>query len=65
MEDELYKKIGRQEMMIEALKKQSGELSQLVSKFISGDEKPEDWSITPQGQLHKQSASPDVKVAKK
>jgi hypothetical protein len=65
MEDELYKKIGKQEMMIEALKKQNSEVSQLVAKFISGDEKPEDWSITPQGQLHKKSAAPDVKLAKK
>lgn len=55
MEEELYKKIGKQEMVIEALKKQSAELSQLVAKLISGDEKVADWSITPQGQLVKKS----------
>lgn len=51
MEDKLYEKIGKQEMQIEALKRHSTELSSLITKFLSGDEKPEDWQITPQGQL--------------
>lgn len=55
MEQKLYEKIGKQEMMIEALKAQAAELSGLVAKFISGEEKAADWSITPQGQLVKKS----------
>jgi hypothetical protein len=50
MEDKLYEKIGKQEMLIEALKKQGSELSGLVAKFISGEESPDNWSISPQGQ---------------
>jgi hypothetical protein len=65
MEDELYKKIGRQEMMIEALKKQSAELSSLIAKFIAGEETAEEWSISPQGQLVRNPTEPTAKRTQK
>lgn len=57
MEQKLYEKIGKQEMMIEALKSQLAEVSSLVSRFISGEEKPGDWEVSPQGQLVKKEQS--------
>jgi hypothetical protein len=56
MEDKLYEKIGRQEVLIEALKRQSSELSSLIAKFVAGEEKPADWQVTPQGQLTRKTA---------
>jgi hypothetical protein len=56
MEDKLYEKIGRQEIIIEALRKQSADLSNLLSKFVSGEEKPANWEITPDGQLIRKAA---------
>ena len=43
-------------MLIEALKNQVTELSNLVAKFISGEEKLENWEVTAGGQLVKKDA---------
>ncbi|MEJ0073206.1 MAG: hypothetical protein WDN27_03970 [Candidatus Saccharibacteria bacterium] len=66
MEDKLYEKIGKQEMQIEALKRHGAELSGLIAKFIAGEESPENWQVTPQGQLVRKGTGPaDVKPAKR
>ena len=45
MEDKLYEKIGRQEVVIETFAQAKiAELSSLIAKFMTGEEKPEDWS---------------------
>lgn len=58
MEQTLYEKIGKQEMIIEALRVQLNDLSGLVTKFISGEENPTDWMITDKGLLARKSQPP-------
>lgn len=56
MEQSLYEKIGKQEMIIEALRTQLNDLSGLMAKFISGEEKPDDWEIA-DGQIVRKIAA--------
>jgi len=64
METKLYEKIGRQEMALDALRQQNIELGVFISKFLSGEEKPENWMIDAQGQLARRTEEPKTSAKK-